>query len=89
MAAHRRRLLLLLAALPVVLVAVALSYKAGMAFFEGQERTFWRALGWAAETITTTGYGADARWRHPTGPGGNHAPHGTCHERCRVRVQVR
>ena len=60
-----RRLLLVFAALPVILVTIALTYMAGMAVFEGEERTFWRALEWASETITTTGYGADARWTHP------------------------
>ncbi|MEM1179425.1 MAG: NAD-binding protein [Acidobacteriota bacterium] len=65
MGSHRRRLLLLLAALPVVLVSVALAYKTGMAVLEGETRTFWQALEWASETLTTTGYGADSRWHHP------------------------
>ncbi|MEO1366687.1 MAG: TrkA family potassium uptake protein, partial [Acidobacteriota bacterium] len=61
---HRRRLLLVFAALPVVLVTVALLYKTGMAVLEGEYRTFWQALEWASETLTTTGYGADTRWHH-------------------------
>ncbi|MEO1087299.1 MAG: hypothetical protein AAFY88_23940, partial [Acidobacteriota bacterium] len=62
---HRRRLLLVFAALPVILVTVALLYKTGMSVFEDEPRTFLQALEWASETITTTGYGADARWQHP------------------------
>lgn len=60
-----RRLLLLVAALPVTLVALALLYMLGMAYLEHDPRGFWRSLEWAGETITTTGYGADARWEHP------------------------
>src|SRR4051812_41407763 len=37
----------------------------GMAALEGKHRDFWQSLEWAAETLTTTGYGADASWRHP------------------------
>jgi Trk K+ transport system NAD-binding subunit len=36
-----------------------------MAVLEGEPRSFWESLGWASETLTTTGYGADSRWRHP------------------------
>jgi Trk K+ transport system NAD-binding subunit len=61
----RQRLLLLLAAVPVVVVALALLYQAGMAALEGQRRGFWDSLEWAASTMTTTGYGADHHWRHP------------------------
>ena len=61
----RRRLLILLAALPVLLVIVANLYIQAMAHLEGRHRTFWKALEWAAETLTTTGYGADAEWQHP------------------------
>src|SRR5437763_1260554 len=38
---------------------------AGMARLEGRPRGVWDSLEWAAETLTTTGYGADAHWRHP------------------------
>lgn len=38
---------------------------AGMALLEGQSRSFWQSVEWAAETLTTTGYGADSRWGHP------------------------
>lgn len=61
----RRRLALLLAALPVLLVVTALLYMLAMSSLEGESRSFWRALEWASETLTTTGYGADADWRHP------------------------
>ncbi len=61
----RKRLLILFAALPVLLVVAANLYILAMAHFEGRRRTFWKALEWAAETLTTTGYGADAQWQHP------------------------
>src|SRR6202023_1835037 len=59
MSRSRRRLLLLLAAVP------ALLYQAGMAALEGQRRGFWDSVLWAASTLTTTGYGLDHQWRHP------------------------
>ena len=37
----------------------------GMTFLEGEPRGFWESLEFAAETLSTTGYGADARWGHP------------------------
>lgn len=61
----RRRLLLLICFLPFLVFAAALLYMAGMAWLEGSPRTFWQSVEWAAETITTTGYGADSRWKHP------------------------
>jgi hypothetical protein len=60
-----KRLLVLLLSLPLLLVLFAALYGLGMAHLEGEERDFWSSLEWAAETLTTTGYGADARWRHP------------------------
>ena len=54
-----------LASLPLVVTITALIYQAAMWQLEGQERGFWTALGWASETLTTTGYGADSRWHHP------------------------
>jgi len=59
------RLLLLLASLPVVLFLFALIYKFGMTYLEGKPHTLWESVEWATETLTTTGYGADARWQHP------------------------
>jgi Trk K+ transport system NAD-binding subunit len=61
----RRRLLLLGAAVPLVVVVSALFYMQGMALLEGKPRSFWESVEWAAETLTTTGYGFDAHWRHP------------------------
>lgn len=60
-----RRLAVLLLALPVVLFALGLLYQAGMKFLEGEPRTLGESLEWAAETLTTTGYGRDTTWRHP------------------------
>lgn len=65
MTRSQRRLLLLFATLPVLLVLSALLYQVGMERLEGVPRTFWDALGWAGETITTTGYGGDSHWTHP------------------------
>lgn len=62
----QKRLLLLILVAPTILVlASGLLYMAGMRLLEGQERGFWDSLSWAAETLTTTGYGADSRWHHP------------------------
>ena len=60
-----RRLLLLAASIPVVILLLALLYMAGMQYIEGTPRGFWRSIEWAAETLTTTGYGADAHWNSP------------------------
>ncbi|HKO57081.1 MAG TPA: NAD-binding protein [Thermoanaerobaculia bacterium] len=61
----RTRLLALFAALVVTLIVAAILYQVGMARLEGKHRTFWDGLEWAAETLSTTGYGADAKWSHP------------------------
>ncbi|HEX3129691.1 MAG TPA: NAD-binding protein [Thermoanaerobaculia bacterium] len=61
----RRRLLLLIGFLPVLVFSAALLYMAGMAWLEGSPRSFWQSVEWAAETITTTGYGSDSHWSHP------------------------
>lgn len=61
----RRYLLFLLVSLPVLVLAAAFGYMAGMRFLEGETRTFWQSVEWASETLTTTGYGADSRWQHP------------------------
>lgn len=65
MTRSRRSLVLLILALPVLVLACAWLYQAGMAILEEKPRNFWDSLGWAAETLTTTGYGADSHWRHP------------------------
>ena len=46
-------------------IGSALLYQIGMQRLEGHPRSFWDALEWAAETLSTTGYGADSRWAHP------------------------
>jgi Trk K+ transport system NAD-binding subunit len=56
----QKRLLILV----LSLFAVRL-YMLGMSHLEGKPRTFWRSLEWAAETLSTTGYGADEIWDHP------------------------
>jgi Trk K+ transport system NAD-binding subunit len=65
MTRSQRRLLLLFLTVPLLLVVSAMLYQWGMAELEGQGRGFWDALGWAGETITTTGYGGDSHWSHP------------------------
>jgi len=61
----QRRLLVLVVSLAVLLVVAAVLYMLGMAHLEGQERGFWQALEFTAETLSTTGYGADETWRSP------------------------
>ena len=60
-----RRLLTLLALLPAAVLVLGGLYMLGMIYLEGNPRGFWASLEWASETLTTTGYGADARWNHP------------------------
>jgi len=60
-----RGLLLLFASLPAAVLLLALLYMEGMEYLEGSPRSFWWSLEWAAETLTTTGYGADAHWSSP------------------------
>jgi Trk K+ transport system NAD-binding subunit len=60
-----RRLLLLLASLPAAVAVLGLVYMLGMTYLEGSPRSFLASVEWASETLTTTGYGGDAHWRHP------------------------
>jgi len=60
-----RRLLALLALLPAAVLVLGSLYMLGSIYLEGNPRGFWASLEWASETLTTTGYGADARWNHP------------------------
>jgi Trk K+ transport system NAD-binding subunit len=60
-----RRLLILAVGIVVFLLTTSLLYQLGMARLEGQHRTFWQSLEWAAETFTTTGYGHDSQWESP------------------------
>jgi Trk K+ transport system NAD-binding subunit len=61
----RTRLAVLGLGLALTVLASTVLYMWGMAALEGKHRDFWQSLEWAAETLTTTGYGADASWRHP------------------------
>lgn len=61
----QRRLLALVIGIAVLLVVAAILYMLGMSHLEGKERGFWKALEFAAETLSTTGYGADAGWENP------------------------
>jgi Trk K+ transport system NAD-binding subunit len=56
---------MLLVALPLLIVLAAWVYMAGMAMLEGEPRSFWQAVGFVGETLSTTGYGADSAWGHP------------------------
>lgn len=60
-----RRLALLFVGLVAFLVISALLYQWGMARLEGKPRTFWQSFEWAGESLSTTGYGSDAKWNHP------------------------
>ena len=60
-----QRFLMILAFLPILVIAVGIVYRFGMTTFEGEPRTFYQAILFAAETITTTGYGGDHSWDHP------------------------
>jgi len=64
---HRstRRLIGLAAGLVLFLIASAVLYQVGMERLEGKHRTFWDSFEWAAESLSTTGYGADSHWQHP------------------------
>jgi len=61
----RRRLVVLFLGLFFTVLASAFLYMWGMAALEGKPRTFWESLEWAAESLSTTGYGADSKWGHP------------------------
>ncbi|KOR30602.1 hypothetical protein TI05_13690 [Achromatium sp. WMS3] len=60
-----RQLIFLFSALPVAVLIFAIFYMLGMQYLEGRPRDFLASLEWAAETLTTTGYGVDAPWNHP------------------------
>lgn len=61
----RKRLSLLVVFLVVLVLVSAFLYMAGMRYLENDPRDFWRSLEWAAETLTTTGFGSDSTWDHP------------------------
>jgi Trk K+ transport system NAD-binding subunit len=60
-----KRLVVLIGALIAFLIVAAVLYQFGMARLEGKPRSFWDAFAWAGETLSTTGYGSDAKWSHP------------------------
>jgi len=60
-----RGALLFLGLLPLGVLVTALAYMAAMQGLEGESRDIWQSLAWAAETLTTTGYGHDNQWHHP------------------------
>jgi Trk K+ transport system NAD-binding subunit len=60
-----KRFLGIIAALPMTVLLFAFIYMEGMDLLEVRPRTFLQSLQWAAETLTTTGYGADNAWSHP------------------------
>lgn len=60
-----RRLFVLIASIPLVILVGGLLYMVGMANLEQAPRDFWSSIEWAAETLTTTGYGHDSHWTHP------------------------
>ncbi len=59
------RLLALLATLPAAVGLLGTLYMLGMTYLEGDPRMLSEGLEWAAETLTTTGYGKDSHWAHP------------------------
>jgi Trk K+ transport system NAD-binding subunit len=61
----RTRLAILALGLLLTILVSTFLYMWGMAALEGKPRSFWQSLEWAGETLSTTGYGADASWRHP------------------------
>ena len=60
-----RRLIILLAMLPVAILLLGMFYMWGMSHLEGVPHGLAESLEWAAETLTTTGYGKDNQWHHP------------------------
>lgn len=61
----QKRLLALMGSLVLLVVVGALIYMVGMSRLEGETRGFWRSLEFVAETLSTTGYGADETWSSP------------------------
>ena len=53
------RILALMGILLGLLLVSTVLYMLGMGYFEGEPRGFWSSMEWAAETLSTTGYGSD------------------------------
>ena len=63
---RRNRLILYyLLGLVVVISFYAILYNYGMRTLEGRRHSIFRSFQTAVETMTTTGYGADAPWKTP------------------------
>ena len=60
-----RRLLILLATVPLLLFLFAWLYMLVMEHIEGSPRSFGHAVEFISESLTSTGYGADSRWNQP------------------------
>ena len=60
-----RRLSILSAVIPLLLLSLAQAYRVLMFELEHKQRSYLHSLEWAAETLTSTGYGTDGRWDHP------------------------
>jgi hypothetical protein len=59
------RLIALLVSMPTAVLVFGVIYMLGSTYLEGKPVDFWSSLEWASETLTTTGYGAYAPWKHP------------------------
>jgi voltage-gated potassium channel len=60
-----KRLFALILSIPLVVLLGGVLYMFGMTYVEGAPRDFWTSLEWAAETLTTVGYGSESHWTHP------------------------
>ena len=60
-----KRLFALLLSIPLVILAGGVLYMFGMTYLEHSPRDFWTSLEWAAETLTTVGYGSESHWTNP------------------------
>ncbi|MFO1432008.1 MAG: NAD-binding protein [Candidatus Competibacteraceae bacterium] len=59
------RLIVLLVSMPTAVLVFGSLYLLASTYLEGKPIDFWSSLEWASETLTTTGYGAYAPWKHP------------------------
>ncbi|ELY57338.1 TrkA-N domain protein [Natronococcus amylolyticus DSM 10524] len=57
-----RRLAVYVGSLLVLLALYTLTYRWGMAVYEGESRTWYQSLELVVQSMTTTGYGQDAPW---------------------------
>ncbi len=51
--------------MPTAVLIFGVIYMFASTHLEGKPINFWSSLEWASETLTTTGYGAYAPWKHP------------------------